>query len=72
MRLAYAGDGSRLAIGLHFNLTMYDFNADKGTWTYIGAPSGFDQFSLRMESQSKNLRANSCKNVSFRNMNFEQ
>jgi len=45
VRLAYAGDGSRLAVGLHFNLTIYDLNADKGTWTYIGAPSGFDQFS---------------------------
>jgi len=45
VRLAYAGDGSRLAVGLHFNLTIYDFNADNGTWTYIPAPSGFDQFS---------------------------
>jgi len=46
VRLAIAGNGNRLAIGLHFNLTVYDFNATDGSWTSILAPRGFDSDNL--------------------------
>ena len=45
LRLAIAGHGKRLAIGSHFNLAVYDFNATDGSWTSISAPSGFDNLS---------------------------
>jgi hypothetical protein len=51
VQLAYSGDGSTLAIGTHWNVTVYEFNVTDGTWMSVKGPlESSDSFSSTVMS----------------------
>lgn len=57
-RLAYSGDGRRLAVGTHFNITLYDFNATDGNWIPMKGPLEFDNYSSTVMSIDLSFEGN--------------
>jgi len=50
VKLAYSGDESILAVGAHFNVTLYERNVTDGSWTSVKGPMKPDDFSSTITS----------------------